>query len=370
MSQPCLPFREQKRRRPKGSDDVVEVNDLGCKVVQTGVTEIEDLAEMDAMDYLAAVREEACKIPDVCVAPTPTPNSAEGGIFDDPDEDCTPKSISKSHPSGFLPIDGSAASIQYMMSTRTRLAGPTCAGQLPASPDQWTDALLKDFTQLRHYMEQCAVAKLDNERVPVPALKDGAGWNEFCVGTLEAEGNVDGYFDDKDEDEDKDDSEDQQPIMNDMLECNESAVNGSSNPDDDSDEPEWRRFHRTAQTPHLDRSETLNLLPIAPTVPLLLQMDQVMTRRVLSHMVTFVADDAYPITRQRGLWIYALLARLEGPLHSNEEAMLTQLLRHCCQVRSETTSATNSYLPMINAIIAIVSIFFEQSRGRSCMTLN
>ena len=63
---------------------------------------------------------------------------------------------------------------------------------------------------------------------------------------------------------------------------------------------------------------------------LLCQMDQVMVRRVLSHYTHFVHVGEVCINKQLSKWIYALLARLEKPIHRDDAAVLFSLLKDLC----------------------------------------
>jgi hypothetical protein len=473
MSQQCLPFRSdepdstKKRAREQFEDAEEGTGGTGSLLQQsggesihmaptqvtTGVTDIADLVNMDAMDYLAAVRKEAVTIPHVCVATknlsisgTTNSNKGEEGKDDGMQVETTTKESPNNNTTSnngsttkkkcrSPPVDGSAAMLHYMLSPRTELLQATLSSQLPKSPSKWTDSILADFSSLRHYIEQCSAAGIGRKSgtssnrihhhdtastfpaVPVPAMKDVSGWNEFCVGTLEAEGNTDGYFDDDDEAEEigieaandvvgvdihdgtakpfsgevkaddnegDDDGQGNGEKANEMessSQFDDAAEPKKTIPENDN-EPAWRKFHLESQYESTDTTSSAEaakcstqeyhvLQPIEPTVPLLLQMDQVMTRRILSHMVSLLVEDEYDLTPQRTLWIYALLARLEKPLHRNEEAMLRNLLRHCCRVRSEADPPSEKdNLSSVNTIIAIVSTYFEQGRGgMSCMAL-
>jgi hypothetical protein len=153
-----------------------------------------------------------------------------------------------------------------------------------------------------------------------------------------------------------------------------------------------------------------------PTVSLLLQMDQVMVRRVLEHFTNYIAQMIIMMMDTSGTtttmttttttsssdtvqlnvlrqkihstylypWIYSLLARLQTPLHRDDAVTMYNLLKHLTVVRSRmvarddapppTTGAATvdsmhhlqgvgsdrTYLATLNVLIVIVGIYFEQ----------
>ena len=83
-----------------------------------------------------------------------------------------------------------------------------------------------------------------------------------------------------------------------------------------------------------------------PITSLLCQFDQIIVQRLLHHHIQSITNEITNnfssnngnggLSRQRGKWIYALLARLEKPLHRDDEASsLSTLLRELCRLRSE-----------------------------------
>lgn len=103
-----------------------------------------------------------------------------------------------------------------------------------------------------------------------------------------------------------------------------------------------------------------------PHLRLLLQFDQVLTRRLLEHHAEWLEDET-ALSRARGVWIYALLARLDKPVHAGVAATIRQLLRRCWQLRSEldvadasAVAATSLELKALNVLICITGDFFGQ----------
>jgi survival of motor neuron protein-interacting protein 1 len=239
-----------------------------------------------------------------------------------------------------LPSEGSAATIY--LSSRMNILPAQQMYQLPVHPNAWVTHVLADFSSLRQCLEQQQATRSNSRLIPLPPLKDSGGWHEFCLGSQEAEGNIGGYYDDHDVDDEEDGENEQDSAMEE---------------EEEGEQPEWRRY--------LQQHSTHGGGGMKPSVSLLIQMDQVMTRRVLSHLISWVVEDNFPMSYQRSLWIYALLARLEKPLHRNESALLRTILRTCCQLRAECTKededdGKTSVLPLLNVLIVIVGIYYEQ----------
>ena len=99
-----------------------------------------------------------------------------------------------------------------------------------------------------------------------------------------------------------------------------------------------------------------------PSVSLLLQMDQVMVRKVLSHLSHYVREGWSPVSVQRSAWIYSLLARLEKPIHRDDAAVLFGLLKVLTRVRAtvRVVDEDRSDLARLNVMIVLITIYFEQ----------
>ena len=142
-----------------------------------------------------------------------------------------------------------------------------------------------------------------------------------------------------------------------------------------------------------------------PSATILLRMDQVMVRKVLSHMISYIpnkyneinnadGDDgnmdesdsedesesrgSIPLsnlTRLHSTWIYSLAARLDTPLHSDTQSVLRGGLRKLCKIRSgidinavrdRSGGGEEQFiiLPMINTLIEIFGSVFGQGGER------
>lgn len=127
-------------------------------------------------------------------------------------------------------------------------------------------------------------------------------------------------------------------------------------------------------SPHSDdEDEVIPVVPttwtfdrgVQPTLPLLLQLDQVLTQRILLFLIDFVEEHGLRSTVSE--WIYALLTRVEKPLHRDIVAALRQLFRKCCKLRAELIEDNNETfsetLASLNLLIAITGNYFGQNEA-------
>ncbi|ETV95795.1 hypothetical protein H310_10850 [Aphanomyces invadans] len=113
-----------------------------------------------------------------------------------------------------------------------------------------------------------------------------------------------------------------------------------------SEEAQWRAF----------------FLRHPPTVKVLLQMDQVLTQRLLQTVAHWLDDSTAPsLSRLRAVWAYGLLARLEKPLVADMDACVRQIFRWCWDMRHKHHSATavdNTHeRDSLNVLICICDFF-------------
>jgi survival of motor neuron protein-interacting protein 1 len=355
--QRCLPFAIEKQRLAHDNEGHSSVQPVA--VVDLSFT---DVASMDASHYLAAVVGQASQLPEYFVA----------------DDELTVKRLipphkkQKENESGksalncrraeeSSPIDGSAASMQYLMSHRTCLLPPPSPRYIPQNAF-WVDKTLADFSELRSHLERCrlqGVGGKKTQRLPLPPMKDRSGWHAFCVGQAEAKGNVGSYYDEGEQD-DEDGGEEE----------NDDEEDG-----EDDGNKELVHDKNVTTTTQSCRSE-LPPTGYEPSVQLVLQMDQVLVRRVLSHLTFYVEEGWSPCSTQRAAWLYALLARLERPIHRDDAAMLYNLLKILTQVRSKlefektdhqkcdssktSNTCNRDDLARLNLLIIIIGIYLEQ----------
>lgn len=347
---------------------------------------IDDLADVDASTYIAWVNRQSEALPSVFVA-----NQYN-------EEDTKPKASHQEEP-----IDGSAATLHVMMSKQMEIHPPPSVRHLPpintqnannvtdeqstVSPEQrncsqWISSTISNFSELRSQIEKAqAQTIIQRRKIVVPRMKDRAAWHVFCLGKNEASGNVGGYFEESEEELDE-------------MKGAEDEVDGFEVCEEDT-----KKEQAPKEQPELDPSiYNPQLVPpngYKPTLSLLLQFDQVLTRFLFHHHIHFFCEWKSPLTRNRAAWIYALLARMEKPWHREECSAVRRLLRECCARRHElilpdgdcniadivvhdtmekqcTTLESNAcseqngdaktweQLALLNTLIAITGLYYEQ----------
>ena len=369
MSTPCLPvpkrtkkrkvnWKASSRSRKKVNDDNEDDQDHDNN--NNDVISFDDVT-MDASEYLSRVSQQAKNMPDIF-----TDKSANN-------ENGNKKKLLKKNKQQqqeqqndhgddvlVVPIDGCAASISYML-TRSTLTPPPTKNHLPCTENnnsndisEWTKTVISNFERLRNYLERCqqqGIGGKQTTRLPLPPMKDRPSWHIFCVGIDEANGNIDAYYGDDDgEEEGKGDSNNNDiQQSNNGYEEEEQKVNDT----DTNGISLWRRNLPDGGHP--------------PTVRLLLQMDQVMIRRILSHLTHFVHLGWSAGTGRRSEWIYALLARLEKPIHRDDASVLFGFLKDLTLARSKITDfegeTSSACLAKLNVLITLVGLYFEQANG-------
>lgn len=216
----------------------------------------------------------------------------------------------------------------------------------------------------------------------MPTMKDRAGWIAFCLNIdlslSQAVIQQDLALASAEDSEDVDisikkrkrelaenlgiamDAEDGEVSENDAPEASmdvveEPDVDGEVSPHSD-DEDEVVPMPPTTWT--FDRG-------VKPTLPLLLQLDQVLTQRILLYLIDFVEEHGLRSTASE--WIYALLTRVEKPLHRDVVAALRQLFRKCCKLRADLVEENNETfsetLASLNLLIAITGNYFGQNEA-------
>lgn len=384
------PVRKKKKtnnnrksnKKKEGKYDCTKLNDA---------TTIEDLTTIDASDYLAWVNSQAGSLPSVFVAEKES---------DDNNNDASTgnNNIAAAAERKEDPIDGSAATLQILLSKQMDIMPPPSNLHIPpacnaatfhinnhsltenvdneiqnndtttnqnTSCSNWVSTTISSFSKLRSYLEtQDAIQKQSNidtqsiRKVAVPKMKDRTGWHVFCLGREEAFGNQGGYFEEIDSENEE---ESQDESNNYKGDCGDDVVE----PDNDSAEKER---HILTYTPDNVPSDGHK-----PTSSLLLQIDQVLTRVLFHHHVHFLCEWKFPLTHQRAAWMYALLARMDKPWHRDECCAVRKVLRECCSRRWDLTLPQEGddrsleknerkweQLALLNTLIAITGIYYEQ----------
>jgi len=328
--QPC--FTVSKKRRFDDSEDIT----------------FQDLSTIDAQTYLSRVVAQANRLPEqfTAAAAADATCMSSDEFPQEKAENHRTTNTTASSSSSF----SSAASLAYLLSPSTSLTPPPSEAVLPASPRAWVDACCADFEQLRAYLQKLKTHLGKERKFPykLPTLKDRASWHLFCVGESEAQGNVGSYFDDDDENDGDEDETISLTNGEHTVEKSEAKEPTVENQEEEEEE-EW-----------------LQKLPptgYAPNASLLLQMDQVMVRRILSHLV-YYSQEGWQMTGNRASWCYALLARLETPLHREQAVLLYNWLKALTAQRAKGR-LTAETLASLNIIITLVAIYLEQGGGFS-----
>lgn len=358
MSQkPCLVVDGPRKRVRERVDNPNNNNEDGDTVPPAPPIQFDNIDSMDANMYLSRVMEQASQMPEIFSVEA-SPDTATDGVQNNASMNRVVDVVNPSKRRRTALVNSASAAAQYLVSNYTAIRPPPTIQHVPASGVKWVEQSFANFSRLRKYLEECSfngvgkkqqtqppqnqssIGNTDSGRIPVPAMKDRSEWHVFCVGQDDASGNVGGYFQDGYEDMEANDNYDQEPL--------------------------WKA----------------NLPPegYTPTVSLLLQMDQVMIRRVLEHMTYFVVlPNGFEVVGQRAAWLYALLARLEKPIHRDDAVVLYSLLKKLTLLREEIVLAdsvkpsslspqaptTHNRLSILNLLIVIVGIYFEQGGGYS-----
>lgn len=250
---------------------------------------------MDAMEYLAFVRRQALELPDIFVSKISLEHNVQSN-------NSRQSSSSAAQP----PIDGSAAARDYLCSNRLDIIPPPSSFHVPPVRilNKWVDQTLSNFSSLRTYLQACRgefkKCLRSEDKLPVPPSKDLYAWHVFCLG-----------------DEIRNDMEHKMihaQIMN----------NGLSDGDNLS----------AAEVDVLLSPYNIPQGGHEPTTRLMCQFDQIIIRKLISHHTRYVAAGCI-VTVKRMQWIYAILARLDKPLHRDEASVLMEMLRELCRVRSK-----------------------------------
>ncbi|DBA04800.1 TPA: hypothetical protein N0F65_004437 [Lagenidium giganteum] len=252
----------------------------------------------DAQEYLWRVRLEAQGIPDVVVS------------------DVDPRQFDRQQTPNMPAIPA--------------FARVSNAALLP--DEDWKNHVLADFADLRQLIAQWQeigppppVGGSNSrgqltERLPVPRMSDEAGWLRFFFGK----------------------SDEQQQQEGNNEEVHDLAVDVAA-------------FALSEQAHSPQQASDFGT---PPHMRLLLQFDQVITRRLIEYHTEWLEEEQ--LSRARAVWIYALLARLDKPVHADVAAVIRQLLRRCWLLRSQLSDPADVRLRSLNVIIVLAGDFFGQ----------
>eukprot|EP01041_Mallomonas_annulata_P002008 gene2007-3902_t len=319
-----------------------------------------DLSALSAEQYLAWVRHQAEQLPDVVRA------------------DVNTEMFNKNQTQYMPRIDDISA----------------CPEHLTASPD-WEKEVLASFSELRTLLGYYGARGMKQRKQPVPPMRDSKAWQRFCIGPdtddIESDETSDQEGDDVDESivqlsdpslEDRKrklydalDQESEWTVSGNEEKKRDNISNNDNNislpdvpiPIADSDTCNMISIDITTPPPpppseggeEVQPPPPLLVLPVtylegvSPTPSLLMQFDQVMTQKVLSHHVSWLERKELSVSR--AAWIYALLARLEKPLYQDTAAVVRNLYRICSESES---------IAVLNLLITISGLYFSQ--GEIC----
>jgi survival of motor neuron protein-interacting protein 1 len=256
-------------------------------------------------------------------------------------------------------VRGEVDSTQFAGNQTAYMPSIESVSQCPAAclpTSEWEKAALKGFVALGASMtELCKLATYKERRIVVPLMKDGRAWERFCFGPgvssyeVEAEGTgVRGQEKEEVAEEKKLDAELDLDTLLDKRRHELAQMAPSSYSSSSSSAPE------VADVAGLSA-------PHPPSLRLLLQFDQCMCQRLLRFHISWLQNQ--PMSKDRGAWLYALLARLEEPLHQDMEAALRSLYRRCCLLRATATPTDQgdaATLATLNLCIVISGRHFRQ----------
>ena len=331
-------------------------------------TTIDDLSTMvDASAYLSWVNQQAKSLPNVFVAPAAEQEDEEGNQKMKNNDDDNDRSLqtTKLNKEGIPIIDGSMASIQVLLSTRMDILPPPTSRHLPPSSSvnnnnnngstledngattTWVTNTISNFsilrTQLEHEKHSQKLRPHNNNRnIAVPRMKDRASWHIFCLGKEEAYGNVGGYYEEEDEEKEEENCCDGKVEVRGADNGNDQSTNTNNNvtrsnvTGDKAKEEETSTSTTPSNQPPPKLIYNSNNVPpkgYKPTTSLILQLDQVLTRTLFHHHVHYLCEWKFPLSYNRCLWMYTLLANIEKPWHREECCGVRRVLRECCERR-------------------------------------
>jgi len=89
-----------------------------------------------------------------------------------------------------------------------------------------------------------------------------------------------------------------------------------------------------------------------------------MVRRILGHLTYYCeTSNASRLLPRHAFWLYALMARLERPIHRDDAVSLYSLLKSLTSKRANIAATNRNEIATFNVLIAVVGIYFEQGGG-------
>jgi hypothetical protein len=227
--------------------------------------------------------------------------------------------------------------------------------------------------------------KLKERKVVVPPMKDRKNWILFTLGEIDCatsstENNP--TFNNQRNDEEKLIKKRKLEIASNLgieLSNESTAVNKSENyedgEEDDDDKDSVLNMELADEEDEGEQEQQQQWqgeINHSPTIPLLLQFDQVLAQRLLEHLIEWFSETRH-LHAKLLPWIYSLLARVEKPLHRETVGLIRELYRTCCNLRSSLDKNKNPNferdLAQLNLLITITGYYFGQSEDCSKISL-
>ena len=191
-----------------------------------------------------------------------------------------------------------------------------------APPTEWEVSVLADLSEARSCLEAYKARGVGSKRFPrvsVPSMRDARGWACFCFGS-DAASNYEAEEDGSDSDDDAVTSSPVEPA------AREKSIFFSSS--------SYR----------------------VPSVRLVLQFDSPMTQALLGHHVRWI-EGKDGLSPEEAAWVYALLARVDFPLHRDTLALIRRLVRRLLQLRDNQTT----HVASVMTLLVVAGRYFGQA---------
>jgi len=133
---------------------------------------------------------------------------------------------------------------------------------------------------------------------------------------------------------------------NDIIDKNENQIQQNSEP-------------QQQNNPKNDSEIKVPKLPNDPLLGIILSLDAVSTRRLLSYFSEWT-EELSELNEKYFQWLFAVLCRVDWPIDSEIAWNLRTILKRLCQIRSQLIDVEDSRLPHLNILITIIHKYFEQ----------
>jgi hypothetical protein len=238
--------------------------------------------------------------------------------------------------------------------------------------------------------------KLKERKVAVPPMKDRKNWIRFTLGEVEsttnrAENNNITSNNQENDEEMLMKKRKLEIASNLGIELSNESTPVSQSPQGRNDHNKSENYEDGEEEEDADENSVLSMeladeeeqeqdqqqqwqgeINHSPTIPLLLQFDQVLAQRLLEHLIEWFSETHHLHVKLLP-WIYSLLARVEKPLHREIVGLIRELYRTCCNLRSSLDKNKNPNferdLAQLNLLITITGYYFGQSEDCSKISL-